>query len=82
MTKFIIITLFLQVDRVVAFVRHPQYLYLVKSTFGDECEALVEELIKAGCETASILLCRTAKVRNSSKQAARQPPSSSVVQLR
>jgi hypothetical protein len=51
------------VERVVSFVRHPQYLYLVKSTFGDECEALVEEVIKAGCDTASALLCRTAKVR-------------------
>ncbi len=50
-------------ERVVSFVRHPQYLYLVKSTFGDECEALVEEVIKAGCDTASALLCRTAKVR-------------------
>jgi hypothetical protein len=53
----------LQVDRIVAFVRHPQYLYLVKSTFGDECEALVEELIKVGCDCASALLWRTAKVK-------------------
>ena len=45
-----------------AFVRHPQYLYLVKSTFGDECEALVEELIKVGSDCASALLWRTAEV--------------------
>lgn len=51
-------------ERVLLLLRYPRYLYLMKSTFGDEEEALIEELLQYGQKTATGTLVSVAKKLN------------------
>jgi hypothetical protein len=49
-------------DIIISYLRFPKFLYLVKTTYGDEAEIMVEEIIKTGSESATNVLFKTSKV--------------------
>ena len=49
-------------DNIISYLRYPKFLYLVKTTYGDEAEIMVEEIIKSGSESATNVLFKTSKV--------------------
>jgi len=51
----------IQMDKIIAYLRNPSVLYLVKTTQGDEAEIIVEEMIKSGADTETNILFKTAK---------------------
>ena len=52
----------IQMDKIIAYLRNPSVLYLVKTSQGDEAEIIVEEMIKSGADTETNILFKTAKV--------------------
>ena len=52
----------LHMENIISFLRYPRFLFLVKTSFGNEAEVMVEEIIKAGSETETNILFKTAKV--------------------
>jgi len=56
----------LHIDRIIAMVRYPRFMYLVKSTYGDEAEVILEEILKSGSDSASKIIFRATKRLNAS----------------
>ena len=52
----------IQMDKIIAYLRNPSILHLVKTSQGDEAEIIVEEMIKSGANTETKILFTTAKV--------------------
>ncbi|XP_012255761.2 DNA-directed RNA polymerase III subunit RPC3 [Athalia rosae] len=46
-------------DRILMILRYPRYMFLMKSLLGDEAEAMLEELLRQGSETASEVIIKT-----------------------
>ncbi|XP_055676836.1 DNA-directed RNA polymerase III subunit RPC3 [Lutzomyia longipalpis] len=50
-------------DQILQILRYPRYIYYMQSKYGHTAALLVEELLRAGCETASYLISKS--VQNS-----------------
>lgn len=56
----------LHIEKIIAMVRYPRFMYLVKSTYGDEAEVILEEILKSGSDSASKIIFRSTKRLNAS----------------
>eukprot|EP00090_Calanus_glacialis_P001232 TRINITY_DN10858_c0_g1_i1.p1 TRINITY_DN10858_c0_g1~~TRINITY_DN10858_c0_g1_i1.p1 ORF type:complete len:520 (+),score=189.65 TRINITY_DN10858_c0_g1_i1:34-1593(+) len=65
---------YIQMDNIISYLRYPKFLYLVKTTYGDEAEIMVEEIIKSGSESATNVLFKTSKRLNETLDDVTQAP--------